>query len=370
MLTRSSEGASSLSSVCHREHERRHADRRALRASPAPSDPFTDRLIGSADAFRAALDMIRRVARYSATVLLAGETGTGKELAARAIHYLGAARDGPFVPVNCGALPDGLAENELFGHARGAYTGAQQAQSGVFEAAANGTLFLDEIECLSLKSQASLLRVLQDQTYRPLGSARLVQGRARVIVASNCNLEEMVRDGTFRQDLYFRLSVLSVDLPPLRERRSDIPLLARHFLRIFSRQYGLPEKRLCEKGERVLLEHHWPGNVRELENFVHRAFLMCEGTELCVREGDLLFQDANAWPGTDRRSTRCNQISIPRGKSFSTAKAEVVAEFERRYLEQLMQDSGGNVSLAARLSGKERRNLGRLLKKHGLARDG
>ena len=312
--------------------------------------------------------MIRRVAKFPATLLLTGETGTGKELAARAVHYLGASSDGPFVPVNCGAIPDGLAENELFGHARGAFTGAAQAQPGVFASARDGTLFLDEIECLSLKCQATLLRVLQDQTFRPLGAVHQVEGRARVIVASNCRLEHMVRDGKFRQDLFYRLSVLSVELPPLRERRSDIPLLARHFLRTLARQYRLPEKRLPEPAERVLMAHGWPGNVRELENFIHRALLMSEDGELCIRERDLLASEQYTWPHTERRARHEDRISVPEGKTFRSAKAEVIANFERHYLVRLMQDSGGNISLASRLSGKERRTLSRLLKKHGLGR--
>jgi DNA-binding NtrC family response regulator len=332
------------------------------------TERFSDQLVGEAPAFRQALEMARRVAQYGATVLLAGETGTGKELVARAIHYLGACRDGPLVPVNCGAIPEGLAENELFGHARGAYTGAHTSYTGVIAAAEGGTLFLDEIECLSLKCQAALLRVMQDMSYRPLGSDRLVQGRLRIVVASNRDLARMVRDGGFRQDLYFRLSVLRIDLPALRDRASDVPLLARHFVRKFAGQYQLPEKRLGRAAERILLAYDWPGNVRELENFIHRAFLLSEGAELDIREADLAPPN-EACPRMDPPGgPHADQIVVPQGKTFSAAKAEVIADFERRYLTRLLHECGGNVSLAARLAGKERHTLRRLLQKYGLAR--
>ncbi len=333
-------------------------------------DRFADQLVGQSPAFRQALTTVQRVAQFGAIVLLTGETGTGKELVARAIHYLGAFRDGPLVPVNCGAIPEGLAENELFGHARGAYTGAHQHHPGVIAAAEGGTLFLDEIECLSLKCQAALLRVLQDQSYRPLGSDRTVQGRLRIIVASNRDLAGMVRDGGFRQDLYFRLSVLRINLPALRERASDIPLLARHFIRKFAGQYQLPEKRLSRAAEAALMTHPWPGNVRELENFIHRAFLMIEGAELDFNEQSLSGLDGTGPPQASQL-VHCDddQIVLPQGKTFSAAKAEVIADFERRYLTRLMHDCGGNVSLAARLAGKERHTLRRLLQKHGLSRE-
>jgi DNA-binding NtrC family response regulator len=348
----------------------RHPGRSGPRREDGPRlEQLSDQLVGESPVFRQALQSVQRVAQFGATVLLAGETGTGKELVARAIHYLGAFRDGPLVPVNCGAIPEGLAENELFGHARGAFTGAHQNHGGVIAAAEGGTLFLDEIECLSLKCQATLLRVMQDLSYRPLGSDRLIQGRLRIVVASNRDLAAMVRDGEFRQDLFFRLSVLRINLPALRQRASDIPLLARHFVRKFAGQYQLPEKRLARSAEKILLAHPWPGNVRELENFIHRAFLMSEAPQIEVSEHELSsFRDGEAAPEAGRAPDD-GQIVLPRGKTFSSAKAEVIADFERRYLTRLMQDCGGNVSLAARLAGKERHTLRRLLQKHGLARE-
>ncbi|HVK55548.1 MAG TPA: sigma-54 dependent transcriptional regulator [Burkholderiales bacterium] len=349
-------------------HSTRPASPRPASASKSAEcarDTFTNHLIGESVPFREAVRMIQRVASFPATVLIQGETGTGKELAARAIHYLGPNKDGPFVPVNCGAIPDGLCENELFGHARGAYTGAQQAQPGIFAMAEGGTLFLDEIECLSLKSQATLLRVMQDQSYRPLGGA-MVQGKVRIIAASNRDLAEMVRNGELRQDFYYRLSVLSVVLPSLRHRGGDIPILARHFIRVFANQYQMPEKRLGENAERLLMTYSWPGNVRELENFIHREFLLCDGPVLEFEASSFASVNASSSSVDIHTASSEETIAIPRDISFSRAKAEVVATFERQYLMRLMVDTGGNVSLAARLCGKERRTLGRLLKKHGL----
>ena len=331
--------------------------------NPAVED-FSLHLVGRDPAFRAALDLIRRLAKYGASVLIQGETGTGKELAARAIHYLGPGEQGPFVPVHCGAIPDELCENEFFGHVRGAYTGAQEAKPGILAAAEGGTLFLDEIECLSPRMQAILLRVLQDHVYRPLGSTNLVQGRFRIIAASNRNLAAMVRSGELRQDLFYRLSVLSVTLPSLRQRASDIPILARHFIGKFARQYGVAEKSLGPAALEALTAHPWPGNVRELENLIHRQFLLCEGATLDFGEAALR-DDASPMPADP--PCGADMLHIPRGIGFRQAKETVIAEFERRYLLRLMKDSVGNISQAARRSGKERSTLRRLLKKYDIA---
>ncbi len=284
------------------------------------------------------------------------------------------------MPVNCGAIPDSLVESELFGHTRGAFTGAVHATPGFFSLAEGGTLFLDEVECLSPKCQAALLRTMQDQAYRPVGSRQLVQGHVRIIAASNRDLQSMVDEGVFRQDLLFRLNVLCVELPSLRERISDIPLLARHFIRNFAHLYGLAEKRLGIRAEQYLMTRRWPGNVRELENVIHRAFLLSEGTELGF---DHEAQAAQPEPSTPKTRTSAppqkedwasivalpdpEHIPLPTGLSFSAAKEQVIEDFEKRYLSRLMSDTGGNVSLAARLCGKERRTFSRLLKKHGLA---
>jgi DNA-binding NtrC family response regulator len=318
-------------------------------------------LIGQSAAFLQALRLVERVAVTEAPVLITGETGTGKDLAARAIHYLGARHAFPFVPVNCGAVPDNLVENEFFGHLRGAFTDAKDTQPGLVAHAEGGTLFLDEVECLSPKAQVVLLRFLQDQLYRPLGGRQQLRGNVRIIAATNRDLTQMARRGEFRQDLLYRLAIMSVSMPPLRERGRDVILLAGHFIRRFMEQYGMEERRLHEESAAVLLRHPWPGNVRELENLIHREFLLAEEGVLRIRAHSLV--QACGAPAEDRPAKE-----LPFHLDFRRAKAQVVAEFERAFLAHALAESGGNVSLAARRAGKERRAFGKLLKKHGIDR--
>jgi len=316
-------------------------------------------LVGESSAFLRCVDLIRRYAACDATVLIHGETGTGKELAARGIHYLGARRDFPFIPVNCGAIPDNLVENELFGHTRGAYTDARDSRAGVIADAEGGTLFLDEVETLTPRAQVALLRFLQDQHYRPLGGKHIMVANLRVIAASNENLADRTRRGLFRQDLLFRLNIMGLEMPALRVRRADVAALAHYFVHRLSRQYGRPERPLSRASLALLDRYEWPGNVRELENLVHREFLLCQGSEIEIDPASLDPRHfgpsaaAFALNGADR---------------FQAAKARAIAEFERSYLAQLLAETHGNVSLAARRSGKERRSLGKLLKKHGIDR--
>jgi DNA-binding NtrC family response regulator len=317
-------------------------------------------LVGHSPAFLGALELVRRSAGCDATVLVQGETGTGKELAARAIHYLGTRRTFPFIPVNCGALPDSLIENELFGHVRGAFTDARDARRGLVAEAEGGTLFLDEIEVLSPKAQVALLRFLQDFEYRPLGGTDVRNANVRIIAASNAELEALARDGRFRQDLLFRLNVLSIALPPLRERQRDALLLAGVFLKRFERQYDRPPKRLDPEAISRLLAYSWPGNVRELENLLHREFLMGDGP--AIRLHALARPDERASapaPGTPPRLTEA---------TFQDAKASAIAHFERAYIVELLARTHGNISQAARISGKERSRLGKMVKKYGLQR--
>ncbi|ATE59891.1 sigma-54 interaction domain-containing protein [Thauera sinica] len=320
-------------------------------------------LLGRSPAFIAATNLMRRFAQTSAHVLVQGETGTGKELVARAIHYLGDRRYKPFVPVNCGALPDNLMENELFGHARGAFTDARESQRGLIGGAEGGTLFLDEIECLSLKGQVALLRFLQDGHYRQLGGHGDLRADVRVIAASNQDFGELVRSGRFRQDLYYRLAIMAVDLPPLRRRGNDILLLIDHFLARFAREYGHPAPRLDAASVPVALAHPWPGNVRELENVVHRQFLLAEGDVVRL---DAPIESPGAAAGGEAGSGWNIDFS---GMDMKLAKAEVIARFERDYLEQAIALTRGNVSLAAQHAGKERRAFGKLLKKYGIDRN-
>jgi DNA-binding NtrC family response regulator len=303
-------------------------------------------------------------------VLIEGETGTGKELVARAIHYNSARAERAFIPVNCGAIPENLVENELFGHERGAFTDARCSQTGLIAQAEGGTLFLDEVETLPAKAQVALLRFLEDRQYKRLGSAAPLQADVRVVAASNASLAGLCEAGRCRSDFYFRLNILSITLPPLRERVGDIELLAGHFLGRYTAEYGLPSKHLHPDTLAWMRTYHWPGNVRELEHLIHRAVLMAEGA--CIRLESYSDRDV----GPQSQSDRCVSPPVPQQDpmaltrmSFQQAKTQASEEFERRYLTQLMTEVHGNVTLAARRAGKERRALGKLLKKHGLGRE-
>jgi len=241
------------------------------------SDHNNHEMVGDSPRFRELLDRIRLVAGTSATVLITGETGTGKELVARAIHNLSPRRDRPLVKVNCAAISAGLVESELFGHVKGAFTGAAERRVGRFEHANGGTLFLDEITELPLESQSKILRVLQEQEFEPVGSNRTMKVDLRILAASNRNLAEAVREGRFRMDLYYRLLVIPVEVPPLRERREDIPALAAHFVRVLARQFGRRVHRIPEATMRQLMAYDWPGNIRELENLLARAVVLSPG---------------------------------------------------------------------------------------------
>ena len=320
------------------------------------SDDELTHMIGHSPAFLQAESLIRKIACYDTAVLIEGETGTGKELAARSIHYLSMRRGMPFVPVNCGAIPDTLLENELFGHRKGAFTGASEARPGLIAQAEGGTLFLDEVDALSSKAQVTLLRFMQDREYRPLGCAHSISGDVRVIAASNADLAGLTKSGEFRADLLFRLRVLSVEMPPLRMRQGDIELLAQHCMEMYSQKYGKPAKQLHPDTLVWMNRYDWPGNVRELEHLIHREFLL--GEEPAITLGGEKREPARR-SGPDRRS-----LNIEAG--FRLAKEQAVADFEKRFLEQLLTLSGGCVTRAAELAGKERRALGKLIKKHGL----
>lgn len=318
-------------------------------------------LIGHSPAFRAMLAVLEKIAGYDATVLLSGETGSGKELAARAIHYLSTRRDKPFIPVNCGALPDQLIENELFGHCRGAYTDARESQIGLIAQAEGGTLFLDEVDSLTVKAQVSLLRFLQDGRYRPLGGSRDETANVRVLAASNASLEQKAAQGLFRADLLFRLNVMELAVPALRERGDDVTLLARHFIQEAACRYQLPIKDLHPDTAAWLQSQPWPGNARELRNLIQREFLLSDGPLVCLHP---------APPARERRLLPDRRVqSLPATLNFNEAKQALLRDFERHHLLRLMREAGGNVSHAARLAGKERRALGKLLKKYGIEAD-
>ena len=318
-------------------------------------------LVGSSPRFRKSLAQIERMASIDATVFIAGETGTGKELAARAIHYQSARAARPFVPVNCGALADTLVESELFGHERGAFTDAKTASVGLIGQAGGGTIFLDEVDTLSAKAQAALLRFLQDRTYRRVGGGGLLQVDVRVLVASNADLDAMARDRRFRQDLLYRLRVLTLQMAPLREREGDGVLLARDMLRRLCHQYRTSPRTLHPEGEAFVREYAWPGNVRELENVIHREFLMCDEDALRLRESrEELMGGETAASGA---------VAPMSHAPFKQAKAAAVAEFERNYVRDMLSRAGGNISQAARLSKQERSAFGKLVRKYRLGSD-
>ena len=316
--------------------------------------------IGESPALRAVTAVLRRLAGCNVPVLLRGETGTGKELAARAIHYLSARRELPFIPVNCGAIPDMLVESELFGHVRGAFTDARDAQLGLVAQAGNGTLFLDEVDSLSMKAQITLLRFLQDGSFRPLGAKVFSNSQARIVAATNADIEGLVRSGAFRSDLFFRLSIVPVFMPPLRERAGDVRFLVDNILHALAQQHGGGPRRIDEASLRRLEAHAWPGNVRELANVVQRLFLLADGDGLTLA--------ADALGAPDGEGSATSGSSAGMDESFQLARAQALAEFECRFVRRALSESAGNVSLAARRSGKERRSFGRLLKKHGIDR--
>jgi DNA-binding NtrC family response regulator len=332
--------------------------------------PSVPHFIGRSEAFQHVLALIERVARYQVPVLIHGETGTGKEMAARAVHYLSARRAAPFVPVNCGALPEALTESELFGCERGAYTDARERRAGLVSAAEGGTLFLDEVDALAPRAQVSLLRFLQDHSYRPVGSTRERCGDVRVIAAASPRLRGLIEAGAFRDDLAFRLSVLVIDMPALRARPGDPALLARHFVERHARAHGMAARGLHPTSLDWIERYDWPGNVRELDNLVQSALLLSDDAELCLQPtlGLPGAASAHRWPAGTSAGSPAPLDAGEMPDSYQLARERTLDLFERRYLDHIMRRAGGNITHAAQLAGKERRALGKLLKKHGVDR--
>ncbi len=310
------------------------------------------KVIGQSPAFAFVKRQLVRLAACDVTILITGETGTGKEMCAQAIHQLSPRAQGPFIPVNCSAIPTELFENELFGHESGAYTDARQKKRGLIAEAEGGTLFLDEVDSLHPLAQVKLLRFLQDRQYKPLGASSYKQANVRLLAATNQDLKVKVREGSFREDLYFRIKIVSVALPPLRDRQVDIQTLASHFLTIATQEYNKPKMHFTTDALRKLAQYSWPGNVRELENMVRQAVVLADGTTLGARDLKL--------------SSESRKLDSSSDESFNQAKARVIESFERSYLQQVLSASGGNISQAARFAKKDRRTFFGLLKKHGL----
>lgn len=317
-------------------------------------------IIGKSPPMRALYSLLERAAELDITVLITGETGTGKELVARAIHHQGPRKDRPFIAVNCGALPSELIESELFGHVRGAFTGATETKPGLFEAASGGTIFLDEIGELPLAVQVKLNRTLQDKEVRRVGDAATRRIDARVITATHRELQSEVAAGRFREDLYYRLNVFPVHLPPLRERREDLPLLAMHFLQKAAKTYRQPVDGFEPDALRALTGYNWPGNVRQLENAIERAVAIATGPRVDM---DALPQEIT---GSQQGALPADLlVKMPFRKAVDLARDRA----SRDYLVTLLRDLGGNVTRAAERAGMERESLHRLLKRYGLRSD-
>jgi DNA-binding NtrC family response regulator len=305
-------------------------------------------LIGGSPVFLAEVKKIPLVAKCDVNILITGETGTGKELIARAIHYLSPRASQPLIPINCGATPLELLENELFGHERGAFTGATRSQPGLVQEASGGTLFLDEIDCLPPLAQVKLLRFIQEKEYRPLGSTKTRKADVRIISATNTPIEEAVRDGKFRQDLYFRINIIPIKLPPLRDRPDDIPLLTRHFVNKYAAEFGKRVDGLSPQAMRSLKTYQWPGNVRELEHIIERAIALSDN------------------PLLDELDVPTSTVTEDATISFQQAKAKIVKDFEVTYINGLLLAHQGNITRAAQVARKNRRAFWQLIRKHGI----
>jgi len=308
-----------------------------------------DHIVGESAVLLSEIKKIPAIACSPATVLIAGETGTGKEVCARVIHYLSPRVSQPFIAVNCGAIPSELMENELFGHAPGAFTSATTSTVGLIREADGGTLFLDEIDSLPPVAQVKLLRFLQEKEFRPLGSRKACKADVRVIAACNVNLEQAVAAGKFRKDLYYRLNIVTLTLPPLRERQGDIPLLSRYFVAKFTTEVGRPGKKLTPAAMQKLALYEWPGNVRELENAIESSVILSENVSIDGNE--IILPQSAAATGED---------------SFQALKAIAIADFERKYIRERLLASEGNISKAARAAKKDRRAFFQLMRKHHL----
>ena len=330
---------------------RLEAENRALRAKV----DRTQTMVGESHAMRQLREQVAMAAPTNGRVLIYGENGTGKELVARTIHALSRRRAAAFVEVNCAAIPEELIESELFGHVRGAFTGAVADRRGKFEAADGGTIFLDEIGDMTLKTQAKVLRVLQEQTLEPVGGTQRIKLDARVLAATNKDLQAEIRGGRFREDLYFRLNVIPIFVPPLRARQEDVPVLADHFMAEFAREYGRRAKALEPDAQRVLEQYAWPGNVRELRNVIERLMIMVPGDVISAI--DLGFLDAGGVVRPTETAPVTERLTLHEARE----------RFERELILRTLAEQQGNMSRTAEVLGVERSNLYRKMKTFGIA---
>lgn len=317
-------------------------------------------IVGKAPAMQEIFKTIGRVAPTDATVLIQGESGTGKELIARAIHYNSLRKDKPFVAVDCNSLSENLLESEMFGHVKGSFTGAVANKRGMFEVADGGTLFLDEIGNLSMSTQAKLLRVIQEREFKAVGDTRTQSANFRLITATNKDLKAMVAEGTFREDLYYRINIFPIHIPPLRERRDDIPGLAFHFLRAFSEELGKKVTEFSEGAMSVLVNYDWPGNVRELENTIHRAAILA--TDKVVRQAHLV----NIMEMMPRFDLDVPKTSEELKQIKKVAREKSVENIEKLFVLEALKRNAWNVTRSAEETGMQRANFQALMKKHNV----
>jgi len=315
-----------------------------------------DNVIGTDPRMQAIFKTVRAVADTRTTVLITGESGTGKTLLARSLHALSARRNGPFVEVNCGALPESLLESELFGHVKGSFTGAVRDKVGKFEAASGGTIFLDEVGTSSPAFQVKLLRVLQDRIIERVGDTRTIAVDVRIVLATNKDLEAAVRAGQFREDLYYRIAVITVEMPPLRERQSDVATLAEHFLRRFAAEHGRPALTFTPRALATLVQAPWPGNVRQLENLVERAVVLSTGSTLDLHDLPAALQTASPAPGAPVAAAGGPVLPLK----------EALQGPEKSLIERALQHCGGNREKAAVVLGINRSTLFHKLRKYGI----
>ena len=311
-------------------------------------------LTGSSPAISELKEMITIVAPTNAWILIMGENGTGKELVARSIHHLSLRSHKPIVEVNCAAIPEELIESELFGHEKGAFTGATEKKRGKFDLAHEGTIFLDEVADMSLKAQAKILRILQEKKFERVGGNKVIDMDVRVLAATNKDLEKEMEAGRFRQDLYYRLHVIPLRVPPLRERKEDIRPLAERFLLDFALKEGQPQKNLTDDALAVLMQHDWPGNVRELKNIIERMIIMTPSSEICVKDIPLLNIVKND-----------SYVEAPHPVALNNAAdllREAKMDFERQFILKKLEENAGNISKTAEAIGLERSNLHKKLK--------
>ena len=341
------------------ERQRLLRENRTLKSEAGSKYRF-ENIVGASPAMQAVYRLIAQCAPTNCTVLVTGESGTGKEMVARAIHHNSLRKDQPFVAVDCNTLSENLLESELFGHVKGAFTGAVSGKRGVFELANNGTLFLDELGNIPLTTQAKLLRVIQEHEFKAVGDTRTQASNVRLVAATNCDLLAMVADGSFREDLYYRVNVFPIEVPPLRERRDDIPALAFHFLKGFCEELGKPVPRISDGALSLLANHGWPGNVRELQNAIQRAVILAQDD--MIRQAHL---------ASVLESARKSGLDVPRtGEELKRikkiARERSVEDIEKLFVQETLKRNVWNVTRSAEAAGMQRANFQALMKKYNI----